>query len=82
MVKLRLCPKHALQLNHKQNEQLLKKRKRDSDTATDAAQDSSHKDKPQRAETQAGAKSAAKDVKAVSRSSREAADELMNSLFM
>lgn len=29
LVKLRLCPKHALQLNHKQNHKLIKKRKRE-----------------------------------------------------
>lgn len=28
LVKLRLCPRHAMQLNHKQNQQLIKKRKR------------------------------------------------------
>lgn len=37
LVKLRLCPKHALQLNYKQNEQLLKKRKRDHSSAEKTA---------------------------------------------
>ena len=27
LVKVRLCPKHAMQLNHKQNQRLMKKRK-------------------------------------------------------
>ena len=27
LVKVRVCPKHAMQLNHKQNQQLIKKRK-------------------------------------------------------
>lgn len=42
MVKLRLCPKHALQLNHKQNEQLLKKRKRDHNSAEKTADARKH----------------------------------------
>ncbi|DBA90792.1 TPA: hypothetical protein ACH3X1_003997 [Trebouxia sp. C0004] len=29
LVKVRLCPKHAMQLNHKQNQQLIKKRKQE-----------------------------------------------------
>ena len=33
LVKLRLCPKHALQLNHKQNHKLIKKRKREQENA-------------------------------------------------
>lgn len=33
LVKLRLCPKHALQLNHKQNHRLIKKRKREQKDA-------------------------------------------------
>ena len=33
LVKLRLCPKHALQLNHKQNYKLIKKRKREQNEA-------------------------------------------------
>ena len=37
LVKLRLCPKHALQLNYKQNEKLLKKRKRDHSSAEKTA---------------------------------------------
>ena len=31
LVKVRLCPKHALQLNHKQNHKLIKKRKREQE---------------------------------------------------
>lgn len=33
LVKLRLCPRHALQLNHKQNHRLIKKRKREQQDA-------------------------------------------------
>lgn len=33
LVKVRLCPKHALQLNHKQNHKLIKKRKREQEFA-------------------------------------------------
>ena len=33
LVKLRLCPKHALQLNHRQNYKLIKKRKREQQDA-------------------------------------------------
>lgn len=33
LVKVRLCPKHALQLNHKQNHKIIKKRKREQDLA-------------------------------------------------
>ena len=29
LVKVRVCPKHAMQLNHKQNQQLIKKRKQE-----------------------------------------------------
>ena len=32
LVKVRLCPKHAMQLNYKQSQQLLKKRKQESST--------------------------------------------------
>lgn len=42
LVKLRLCPKHALQLNFKQNEQLLKKRKRDHDSTEKTADARKH----------------------------------------
>ena len=53
LIKVRLCPKHAMQLNHKQNQRLIKKRKQELAAEQDrdakcheAAVNSSAEDEP------------------------------------
>ena len=54
LVKLRLCPKHALQLNHKQNHKLIKKRKREQEEQDPQSQSEKTNDKAGKAHTSAG----------------------------
>ena len=70
LVKLRLCPKHALQLNHKQNHKLIKKRKREH--TEQQIQDSKQiaSDKGSRGRSRTGAASEEDGVKSTNHASK------------
>ena len=78
LVKLRLCPKHALQLNHKQNQQqLVKKRKREHSSRDEPARAAaSNPDQQDCSQPQSGIASRDKQGE------ESAADRLLDELFV
>ena len=84
LVKLRLCPKHALQLNYKQNEQLLKKRKRDHNSVEKTADARKHVEGVSKQDTASPDDGVHKHKVRSERKGKDdgASDSLLDELFM
>ena len=92
LVKVRLCPKHAMQLNHKQNQRLIKKRKQESAAEQDrdakhhkAAVDSSPEKEPVAANSRSSQASGSEGVHSQHHKPKQAnlnkSEELFEGLF-